>query len=102
VSTGGAARAASSSGTAVREIVRRQMRVSLLLIAIMLVCYFTFALLMAFAKGFLAREIVDGLPLGIVLSFLLMVIPWVLAWIYVSWANRHHDKACDQLGHGGM
>jgi uncharacterized membrane protein (DUF485 family) len=39
----------------------------------------------------------NGITVAIVVAFVSIVVPWILAWIYLSWANRHHDAACDKL-----
>ena len=57
----------------------------------MMVLYFGFILLIAYAKPLLTTVIVPGLSLGILLGALVIVAAWVLILIYVRWANRHYD-----------
>lgn len=81
----------------IHEIVQRRMRVSLLLTAVLLVIYLGFVLLAGYAKGLLATPLADGLSLGLVLAALVIVGAWIVAWVYLDWANRRHDTACDRL-----
>jgi uncharacterized membrane protein (DUF485 family) len=59
--------------------------------------YFGFVLLIAYDKPLLARIIVPGLSLGILLGALVIVCSWVLTWVYVRWANTHYDAELDRL-----
>ena len=68
-------------------------RVAGTLTIVMMVIYFGFILLIAYAKPFLSRLIVPGLSLGILLGALVIISAWVLIWIYVRWANTHYDAA---------
>ena len=72
-------------------------RIAIALTGAMMVLYFGFILLIAFAKPTLTRPIVPGLSLGILLGALVIVAAWVLIWIYVRWANRHYDIAVDAI-----
>ena len=63
----------------------------------MMVLYFGFILLVAYAKPLLARIVVPGLSLGVLLGALVIVAAWVLIWIYVRWANTSYDAAIDAL-----
>ena len=45
----------------------------------------------------IARPLVPGLSVGILLGVLVIVASWVLIWIYVRWANRHYDRAVADL-----
>ena len=55
--------------------------------------YVGFILLVAFDKPLLARILVPGLSLGILLGALVIVVAWALIVIYVRWANGHYDEA---------
>jgi uncharacterized membrane protein (DUF485 family) len=68
-------------------------RIAIALTVAMMVLYFGFILLVAYAKPFLARLVVPGLSLGMLLGALVIVAAWVLIWIYVRWANTHYDAA---------
>ena len=72
-------------------------RIALRLTIAMMVLYFGFILLVAYAKPWLGQLIVPGLSLGILLGALVIVAAWVLIWIYVRWANTHYDVAIDAL-----
>ena len=72
-------------------------RIAVGLTAAMMVLYFGFILLVAYAKPLLARIVVPGLSLGILLGALVIVAAWVLIWVYVRWANTHYDAAIDAL-----
>jgi uncharacterized membrane protein (DUF485 family) len=75
----------------------RRLRVALWLTGAMLIIYFGFILLVAFAKGFLGRSIADGLSVGILLGVLVILATWIVTWIYVRWANRHYEPALRRL-----
>ena len=72
-------------------------RIAIALTAAMMVLYFGFILLVAYAKPLLGSLVVPGLSLGILLGALVIVAAWVLIWIYVRWANTHYDAAIDAL-----
>jgi uncharacterized membrane protein (DUF485 family) len=64
----------------------------------MLVIYFGFVLLVAFAKPLLARKIGSGVTsLGIVLGLAVIVCAFVLTGIYVQRANAQFDELTDDL-----
>ena len=66
-------------------------RIAIGLTVAMMILYFGFILLVAYAKPLLARIVVPGLSLGILLGALVIVAAWVLMWVYVRWANTHYD-----------
>ena len=63
----------------------------------MMVLYFGFLVLVAYAKPLLARLVVPGLSLGILLGALVIVLSWILTWVYVRWANVHYDPHLEGL-----
>jgi uncharacterized membrane protein (DUF485 family) len=71
-------------------------RVVIALTAAMLVIYFGFVLLWAFAKDTLAEQVIGEISVGIILGALVIVATWALTAIYVRWANRH-DDAVDRV-----
>ncbi len=75
----------------------RRMRVAGALTAAVVVVYFGFILLIAYAKPLLALLLRPGLSLGILLGALVIVISWLLTWLYVRWANRRYDPALAEL-----
>jgi uncharacterized membrane protein (DUF485 family) len=79
------------------QLAAKRLRVALGLTAAMLVVYFGSILLIAFAPGFLAERIVDGLSVGIVLGVVVILATWVLTWTYVRWTNRVYEPAIRDL-----
>jgi uncharacterized membrane protein (DUF485 family) len=82
----------------VRAAARARWRIAISLTAVMIAIYFGFITLIAFDKQVLARKIVPGLSLGILLGALVIVVSWLLTWYYVWWANAHYDTALRGLG----
>jgi len=72
-------------------------RVAIVLTAAMIAVYFGFILLIAYARPVLARRIVPGLSLGILLGALVIVTSWILTWVYVRWANTRYDAELGRL-----
>ena len=68
-------------------------RVAVALTAAMLVVYFGFILLIAFAKPLMAVPVATGLSLGMLLGALVIVAAWILTLIYIRWANTRYDAA---------
>jgi uncharacterized membrane protein (DUF485 family) len=79
-----------------RALAVRQRRVAVLLTSLMLVVYFGFILLVAYAKPLLGRKLGSGLSLGILLGALVIICAWLLTWIYVRWANTHYDRELER------
>ena len=88
-------RAASSER--LRLLAASRWRVALGLTFAMMAVYFGFILLVAFDKPLLARPIVPGLSVGILLGVFVIATAWVLIAVYVVWANRHYDAAIARL-----
>jgi uncharacterized membrane protein (DUF485 family) len=80
-----------------RLLAAARWRIALLLTAAMMALYFGFILLVAYNKPLLTSTLVPGLSIGILLGALVIVSAWVLMFVYVTWANRHHDAAVDAL-----
>ena len=83
--------------SALEAVASRRLRVALALTAAMLVVYFGFILLIAFAKDFLSRTITDGLSVGMALGIVVILATWALTWVYVAWANREYEPALEEL-----
>ena len=81
------------------QVAARRLRVALGLTGVMLVIYFGFILLIAFAPGFLGRRITDGLSVGMALGVVVILSTWVVTWTYVRWANRVYEPAIRELEH---
>jgi uncharacterized membrane protein (DUF485 family) len=82
-----------------RRLDAARRRIATTLTVAMMVLYFGFILLIAYAKPLLTTAVLPGLSLGILLGALVIVAAWVLIWIYVRWANTHYDTAVAGLRH---
>lgn len=80
-----------------RALDEARWRIAVSLTVAMMVLYFGFIILVAYAKPLLAVIVAPGLSLGILLGALVIVAAWVLIWIYVRWANKHYDTAVEAL-----
>jgi uncharacterized membrane protein (DUF485 family) len=89
---------AADSSSQIRALARARSRIAGILTVVMILVYFGFIILIAFEKEFLARKVVPGLSIGILLGAFVIVISWLLTWIYVRWANAHYDTALEAIG----
>ena len=80
-----------------RELGRARGRIAGLLTAAMILLYFGFIALVAYAPDLLARRLTRGLSLGIALGALVIIVSWLLTWVYVRWANRHYDVRLEEI-----
>lgn len=81
-----------------QELVRQRARFAWTLSIAMLVIYFGFILLVAFAKPLLATKIGDGVTsLGIILGLGVIISAFVLTGIYVQRANSRFDELTRRL-----
>lgn len=87
----------SDRDTELRALGAARGRIALGLTGAMIVLYFGFIALIAFAKPVLGRLLAPGLSLGIVLGALVIVCSWLLTWVYVRWANDHYDVRLRRL-----
>jgi uncharacterized membrane protein (DUF485 family) len=83
--------------TQLARLDRARGRVVLTLTALMTVLYFGFIFLVAFGRPILARVVMPGLSLGILLGALVIVGSWLLTWAYVWWANTYYDPVIQRL-----
>jgi len=78
-------------------LVKQKSRVSGILTALMLLAYFGFVLLLAFAptalSGMVGGDATWGIPMGIGV----IVFAWILTGIYVRWANSSYDTAIAEI-----
>ena len=81
----------------VARLAAARFRIAVILTAAMVLLYFGFVSLVAFNKPLLARRVVPGLSLGILMGALVIVLSWILTWVYVRWANRHYDPELERL-----
>ncbi len=79
-------------------IAARRNRIGLALTAVMVVAYFGFILLVAFAKPTAGHLLAGGrVSVGIVVGAGVIVLAPLLTAIYVRWANRHYDGVVRRL-----
>jgi uncharacterized membrane protein (DUF485 family) len=90
-------RVGDSDDAALEAVAAKRLRMALALTGAMLVVYFGFILLIAFAKGFMSNRITEGLSVGMALGVLVILSTWALTWVYVSWANRVYEPEIERL-----
>jgi uncharacterized membrane protein (DUF485 family) len=101
-----AAPAAVDAATAVAHaemaaVAARRNRIAAVLTTVMMIGYFGFILLVAFAKPTAGHLLAGGrVSVGIVLGASVIVLAPTLTAIYVRWANRHYDVAVRRLRGG--
>ncbi|QLA16321.1 DUF485 domain-containing protein [Desulfolutivibrio sulfoxidireducens] len=78
---------------AFRELVRKKWTISLVLTALILVVYFGFILVLAFAKDVLTAKIGTHMTLGLPVGLGVILSACVLTGIYVLWANTTYDAS---------
>jgi uncharacterized membrane protein (DUF485 family) len=78
---------------AFRRLVRAKWTISLVLTALILIIYFGFILVLAFAKDVLTAKIGTHLTLGLPVGLGVILSACVLTGIYVYWANRTYDAS---------
>ena len=81
----------------IARLAAARFRIAVALTTAMVLLYFGFVALVAYNKPLLARLIVPGLSLGILLGALVIVLSWLLTWVYVRWANEHYDPELERL-----
>ena len=81
------------------ELVQQRNKLARTLTIAMLVIYFGFILLVAFAPGFLGTPLGEGTvtTIGIPLGLLVIVSAFVLTGIYVAKANSSFDRLNEEL-----
>lgn len=80
-----------------KQLVKKRLKVSLSLTALMLIVYFGFILTIAFYKDLLAIKIGEHITLGLPIGIGIIVFAWLLTGIYTRWANREYDKSVRDL-----
>jgi uncharacterized membrane protein (DUF485 family) len=80
-----------------KDIVKKRLRVSLSLTALMLFVYFGFMLTIAFYKELLAVKIGEHITIGLPIGLGVIVFAWLLTGFYTRWANNKYDKAVREL-----
>jgi uncharacterized membrane protein (DUF485 family) len=80
------------------QIASRRWRIAAVLTVVMLVAYFGFILLIAFAKPTMGTLLMrGGLSVGVLLGAAVILLTPALTAIYVHWANDRHDAELDAL-----
>ncbi|MBY0489420.1 MAG: DUF485 domain-containing protein [Gemmatimonadaceae bacterium] len=82
---------------ATRQVAAQRWRIAILLTIGMVLVYFGFIALVAFAPARLGALLTDGLSIGIVLGACVIVAAWLLTYVYVRWANTVYDPALAAL-----
>ncbi len=82
----------SDVGSPIHAIAAKRWKIAVTLSVLVLVIYFGFILLVAFGRPLLSILLGPGLSVGILLGALTIVSCWVLAIIYVRWANHYYDE----------
>jgi uncharacterized membrane protein (DUF485 family) len=80
-----------------KELVKKRLRVSLTLTAVILFVYFGFILTIAFYKEILAAKIGEHLTIGLPIGIGIIVFAWLLTGVYTRWANNSYDKSVREL-----
>ncbi len=88
---------ASDAAATLRALSARRLRIALVLTSAVMLVYFGFILLVAFAPSLLAGLVAPGLSLGILMGALVIVFSWLSTWFYVRWMNRNYDDALARL-----
>src|SRR5690242_8316723 len=86
-----------SASRKLRALAARRWRIALALTTTMMVTYFGFLFVVAWAKSLAGAVVVPGLSLGILFGVLVIVVAWIVTGIYVSWANARYDEALASL-----
>lgn len=77
----------------VRRIAERRRVVAFALAGLLLAAWMAFILLVAYAKPTLATEVTPGLSVGLLSGVGMIVGAWLLACVYMLWAERWLDVA---------
>jgi uncharacterized membrane protein (DUF485 family) len=88
--------------TRLQQLHRARWRVALALTGCVVVVYFGFILLIAYRRDVLARLVVPGLSVGILLGAIVIVVSWLLTWFYVRWANAKYDTELQSIREAGL
>jgi uncharacterized membrane protein (DUF485 family) len=80
-----------------RDLHQARWRVAIALTGGVVVIYFGFILLIAYRRDVLARLILPGLSVGILLGALVIIASWLLTWFYVRWANAKYDTELERI-----
>ncbi len=80
-----------------QELVVNKWKGSLSLTAAMMLAYFGFILVLAYAPRLLSVKIGEHMTLGIPIGIMVIVLAIVLTGIYVFWANSSYDRKVQEV-----
>jgi uncharacterized membrane protein (DUF485 family) len=81
-----------------RQLVDKRGKLATILSVVMLVIYFGFILLVAYAPGFLGTPLGSGVTtIGIPIGLFVIVSAFVLTGVYVAKANTEFDRLNEEL-----
>lgn len=80
-----------------QDLVKKRLKVSLSLTALMLIVYFGFILTIAFNKELLAVKIGEHITVGLPIGISIIVFAWLITGLYTRWANKDYDKSVREL-----
>ncbi|QQP93533.1 DUF485 domain-containing protein (plasmid) [Skermanella sp. TT6] len=80
-------------------LVRRRGRLAVVLSALVLVSYYSFMMVVAFAPGLLGRPLGEGatLSVGVPIGAGIIVVSWLLTGVYSYFANGPFDDLTNDL-----
>ncbi len=61
--------------------------------------YLLYILLSAYARGFMATEVLGNINVAYVFGLLQFVSTFVLAYVYARYADKHFDPTADRIRH---
>lgn len=81
-----------------RELVRRRKSLGVTLSVLMLIVYFGFILLVAYAPGFLGAKLGAGvITVGIPIGLFVILAAFILTGVYVAKANAEFDQLTREI-----
>jgi uncharacterized membrane protein (DUF485 family) len=80
-----------------KALVKRRWSVSMVMLALLFVCYYGYILLVAGNKEFVSQKVGESTTLAIPIGVGVIVFAWLLTAIYVAWANRSYDPEVERL-----
>jgi uncharacterized membrane protein (DUF485 family) len=81
-----------------KQLVAERSSLARTLTIAMIVIYFGFILLVAYAPGFLGASLTDGVTtVGILVGLLVIILAFALTGFYVSRANGEYDALTEQI-----
>jgi uncharacterized membrane protein (DUF485 family) len=82
-----------------QELVKRRTRFATMLSLIVLVAYYTFMMVVAFAPDVLRQPMAAGstLTIGVPVGAMIIIVSWLLTGWYVQRANGEFDRINDEL-----